>query len=68
MDRNTSTRLRTIFERSGITRYQLSKDSGVSLSTINRWAEGETELGIHKVDKVADALGWKIELKRKGRS
>ena len=57
------------FKSSKMSKYRLSKLSGVSESTIGRWVRGELPHGLQLVtaEKIADALELVIALKSNGR-
>ena len=47
------------FHNSGLSKYRLSKESGVSESTISRWVGGG-EIGLSKFEKIAKALDCEL--------
>ena len=53
---------------SGETRYRIAKESGVTQGQLSRLVSGERGLTIESVDKLADALGYKIVLIPKRRN
>ena len=62
MSKSTNDRLLSIFEKSKISAYKLQQQTGVSYSQLSRWRRGETVISIEIADKIAAALGRKIEL------
>ena len=60
--------LRQAMERSGLTRYQISQETGIAESVLSRFASGERTLSGQNIDKLADYLGLELKPKRrKGR-
>ncbi|HXI13713.1 MAG TPA: helix-turn-helix transcriptional regulator [Thermoanaerobaculia bacterium] len=54
-------------EAKGITRYRLSKDSGVDQAVISRLVSGETRVNVENLEKLCEALGLQVTVKRKPR-
>ena len=52
--------LRRIVESCGMTRYQLSKESGVDETTLCRFVHGERCLSERNLDKLGEYLGLRI--------
>ncbi len=65
--RNFSEQLRRAIGTCGLTRYQLSKRTGISEATLSRFMSGQRGLTLKAVDKLADLLEWKLESKRRRR-
>ena len=65
---STGDAIREAIRGSGLTRYRIAKDSGVSESTLCRFMVGEQDLTTATMDKVADALGVEVVVRRKKRS
>ena len=55
-----STLLREAIERSGLTRYEISKRSGVDQAALSRFVAGGS-LKLESVDKLIDCLGMHIK-------
>ncbi|HVU88130.1 MAG TPA: helix-turn-helix transcriptional regulator [Pirellulales bacterium] len=65
--RNFSEQLRRAIGGCGLTRYQLSKRTGISEATLSRFMSGQRGLTLKAVDKLADLLEWKLESKGRRR-
>jgi transcriptional regulator with XRE-family HTH domain len=65
--RNFSEQLRRAIGSCGLTRYQLSKRTGISEATLSRFMSGQRGLTLKAVDKLADLLEWKLESKGRRR-
>lgn len=52
-------------EARGWTRYQLSKHSGVQEISIKRIEEGAAGLRLDTLDKLLDAMGLELDIRRK---
>ena len=50
-----------ICEERGVTPYRVSKDTGVSTSTLSEWKNGKYTPKIDKLQKIADYFGVKVE-------
>lgn len=55
--------LRAAIRDSGLSAYRISKDTGLVVTSIIRFVEGETSLRLDKADVLAEYLG--LELVRK---
>jgi len=55
------------FHRSGLSRFALSKQSGVGYAVIHRWVGGERDVKLKTASKIAAALGLKLSPTRKGK-
>lgn len=58
--------LRAAIRDSGLSAYRISKDTGLVVTSIIRFAEGETSLRLDKADVLANYLGLELT-KRKAR-
>ncbi len=65
--RNFSEQLRRAIHGCGLTRYQISKRTGISEATLSRFMSGQRGLTLKAVDKLADLLEWKLESKGRRR-
>lgn len=63
--RSVTDELRRAIAGSGVTLYQVAKDSDVEPSVIYRFMAGKQSLTLDTVDRLAAYLG--LELKKKGR-
>jgi plasmid maintenance system antidote protein VapI len=62
MKRTTlSERLRSTIRKSGKPVYQLAKESGVAHPVIFRFLNGQRDIRLETADKLADALGLRLE-------
>ena len=52
--------VRKAIEESALTRYEIAKRSGVSQSSLSRFARGETTLSLESIEKLAPVLGVRI--------
>ena len=57
---NIETRLRRAIERAPITRYRLSKISGVAEGVLCRFVKGQRTITLTTAAKLADALGLEL--------
>jgi transcriptional regulator with XRE-family HTH domain len=55
-----SDQLHNAIQKSGLTRYEISKQSGVDQAALSRFVNGKQSLTLDKVDKLADVLGLKL--------
>lgn len=56
--------LLTAIKNSGLTQYRLAKMSGVSVTIICRFINGERSLALPTASKLADALGLELAKKK----
>jgi ribosome-binding protein aMBF1 (putative translation factor) len=54
--RLVSEQLRKAIEGAGVSRYQLSKETGISESVLSRFVAGKTSLTIDNADKLCERL------------
>ena len=59
--------LRAAIRNSGLSAYRISKDTGLVVSSIIRFADGETSLRLDKADLLAEYLGLELVKKRKAK-
>jgi transcriptional regulator with XRE-family HTH domain len=55
-----SASIRRLIDSCGLTRYELSKRSGVTEASLSRFMSKQTGLNTESLDKLASACGWKI--------
>jgi transcriptional regulator with XRE-family HTH domain len=60
-----SDQLRRIIVESGVSRYQLARETGVQESALSRFVSGERGLTMDSIDKVAEALELEVVVKRR---
>jgi len=58
--------LRTAIAESGLSAYRIDKDTGLVVTSIIRFVNGETSLRLDKADVLAEYLGLELA-KRKGK-
>ncbi len=54
--------LRAAIKASGLSGYRLAKDSGVTAGQVSRLMRGERGLSVESAEKLAAALGLRVEL------
>ena len=59
--------LRKAVEQSGISKYRLAQDTGINEAHLGKWMYGTRGLSAENLDKLAECLGLKFVLVRKGR-
>ena len=59
--------IKVAMEESGISRYQIAKDTGILQTSLSRFIRGETSLRLDKADLLAEYLGLELVKKRKAR-
>ena len=64
---NVIGQLREAVQAAPVSRYRLSKQSGVSAASLCRLVSGERGLSIGCAEQLADALGMELILRPKGR-
>lgn len=52
--------LRRAIESSGLTRYRIAKDTGLSQSLLSRFVSGERGLSLEAIDKIGTLLGLRL--------
>jgi transcriptional regulator with XRE-family HTH domain len=52
--------LKAAIEDSGLTRYRISKDTGIDEAALMRFMRGETSLRLDRADVLADYLGLEL--------
>jgi ribosome-binding protein aMBF1 (putative translation factor) len=57
--------LKTAIEQCGVSRYRISKDTGILETSLSRFMRGETTILLDKADVLADYLGLELTRKRK---
>ena len=60
--------VRESIERSGQTRYRISKETGISQSQLSRLMTGEQGISIEALQRLLDYLGLEIVIRSKRRS
>ena len=62
--RSVSQTLKDAIRDAGVSRYQISRGSGLSQSALSRFMSGERTLDLTSVDKLADYLGLELRSSR----
>jgi len=60
-------KLLAAYQRSDKTAYQIAQATGISNSTLSRWAQGRQSLGLDLAERIAQAIGYKLELRKTNR-
>ena len=60
-----SDQIRAAIASSGLTRYEISKQTGIQQSNLSRFVSGQTALSTTTVDKLGKLLGLQIVVKKK---
>jgi transcriptional regulator with XRE-family HTH domain len=60
--------VRQAIEKSGLTRYEIAKLSGVTEASLSRFANGQRGLNLASLDRLAPVLGLRIEIDQPKRS
>ncbi|NBN88172.1 MAG: XRE family transcriptional regulator [Proteobacteria bacterium] len=66
-DNQLADRIRAAMLASGLTRYQLSQQTGVSQAVLGRFASGKRDLTLSTASRLVPALGLKLETTTKRR-
>lgn len=59
-----SDQLRHAIEDSGLSRYRIAKESGLSQSLLSRFMSGDRGLSLEAIDKLGTLLGFRLVLDR----
>ena len=62
------TQLRSAIEASELSRYRISKETGISQGQLSHFMNGEKGLSPDAIERVADCLGLEIVLKSRKRT
>ncbi len=62
-----SDQLRRILAESGLSRYEIAKRSGVDEAALSRFASGQRGLTTETLDRLGEALGLELKVKRPDR-
>jgi hypothetical protein len=54
--------IRAAIENCGITRYRIAKDTGIDAAALCRFIHGQVGLSMDSLDKLAEYIGFHIEL------
>lgn len=67
MKESIADQLRRAMKKSGYTRYEISKRTGIPQSTLSRFANGITDLNMTTANRLTEFLGFELRKVRKGR-
>jgi hypothetical protein len=59
--------LRTAMRESGLSAYRIAKDTGLVVTSVIRFMDGETSLRLDKADMLAEYFGLVLERKERSR-
>ncbi|MBU0637318.1 MAG: helix-turn-helix domain-containing protein [Planctomycetes bacterium] len=59
--------IRAAIAESGKTRYRIAQDTGISQAQLSRLMSGKRGLSLDALEKLADALGWEVVIRRRRR-
>ena len=59
-----SEQVRDAIEQSGLTRYQISKMSGIHQSILSRFVAGGLTMNFQTMDVLSETLGWSLNVKK----
>lgn len=54
--------LRRAIERSGKSRYRISKETGITQSVLSRFMHGTAGLSVENIDRVCQCIGAKVAI------
>jgi len=60
--------IRKAIESSGVTRYRIAQDTGISQSRLSKLMSGDAGLSFEAIEQLADYLGLEFTLRPKRRS
>ncbi len=62
-----SEQIRRAIESCGKTRYRLAKETGIDESLLSRFVRGKSNLSLKLVDKLAQNIGFSVQVPKKRR-
>ncbi len=62
-----SEQIRAAIDQAGVTRYRISKDTGISESMLSKFMSGDRGLSMEYLDLLGEYLGLEIVTRRKKR-
>jgi transcriptional regulator with XRE-family HTH domain len=63
--KSINAQLREAIEKSDMSRYRISAESGVSQAVLSRFVNGQADLTLAKAEKICEALGIDLSLKKR---
>lgn len=67
MSETFSDQLRRAVRESDVTRYQISKETGIDQATLCRFVAGTAGMSLDSIDRLMDALGLEIRPRKRAR-
>ena len=65
--KSLSDQLREIIEGGDVTRYRISKETGIDASQLSRFIHGTGTMTFHTLDKIGECLGLRIVVEERER-
>ncbi len=62
-----SDQLRRIIDDCGLSRYEISKRTGIAASTLSQFMHGQRGLSMKALDKLTDCLGLTVNMQKRSR-
>jgi transcriptional regulator with XRE-family HTH domain len=60
-----SDQVRGIIDKCGLSRYEISKRTGIDEATLSKFMSGERGLSMKALDRLGDCLGLTVNMRRK---
>ena len=60
-----SDQLRSVFKKSGMSRFELARRAGISYSIVHRFVAADRDVALRTASRLADVLGLELRAKRK---
>jgi transcriptional regulator with XRE-family HTH domain len=60
MSRTISDQIRAAIKKSGMTRYRLSKETGIDQAALSRFVHGAAGLSLEAIDRIGAVLGLEV--------
>jgi transcriptional regulator with XRE-family HTH domain len=67
-ERSLTEQLRRVIEESGLTRYRIAQETGVSEATLSKFYLGQRGLSMEALDAIWDYLDLTISVRRKSKT
>ncbi len=52
-----------LIKEAGVSRMYIARESGLSVATLNKTLNGQTEPSLSTLAKIADAIGYEVEVR-----
>jgi transcriptional regulator with XRE-family HTH domain len=59
---------RRAIEQSGLSRYQISQDTGIDEASLSLFVHGKRGFRLERIEALLDYLGYEIRITRKGKA